>query len=196
MKDEYEPLPLYKQTLPRSCLAVSLLMVLHHFEPEKYPLTKENEHKIHGRLKFKHAELYGSSYPKAVNFLLERGYRVKLYLGSIPYDPHPVDIVKYGEALHEFVEDLNRALLKQRFSLVMDPSKYKELEKEIDELLHSGHKIIACLHKRTHNVVVFDKEKEHYIVLDPIKGVLKLSGNQLRKEMHSPWFFTFIAANV
>ncbi len=193
MNKERKSLPLYRQTHPRSCLAASLLMVLHHFEPEKHPLTRENELRIYNKVKFKHEELYGGSYPKAVNFLLDKGYKVKLYLGGIPYDPFPTDIMKYGETLHEFIQHLNKALLKQRFHLVIEPNKYKELDKEIDSLLNQGYKIIAYLHKRWHNVVVFDKEGNYYIVLDPMRGAIKLSGSQLKKEMYSPWFFTFMA---
>ena len=188
-----EPLPVYRQTHPRSCLAASLLMVLHHFEPKKYPLTGQKEMEIYDKIKFKHEELYGGSYSKAADFLLREGYEVRFYLGGLPYDPFPPDLVRYGETLHEFIVYLNRALQKRRFHLVIDPQGHGVLDKEIDTLLGEGYKVIVYLHRRRHNAVVFEKEGQYYRLLDPLRGMLRLSGHQLKKEMYSPWGYTLMA---
>ena len=175
----------YYQKSNVTCLAASALMVLNYYSPERFLLEESNERKIFDNIKFsKYVEYGGGCYTKLAWYALNNKFKVNMVLGGVP-TMGGMNPEVYGYLINEWLQYFNYSLKKKNFRVILNRSDPVEL---LEELLNEYKApIIFYSHLDWHNSVFIGKDDNSYLVLDPIKGKLKLQKKVFRRKLNSPW---------
>jgi len=160
----------YKQHLSRGCGPSSLLIILHTYNPIKFPLTSEMEDEIYNFSKFKDKDT--TSIPGLALYALQSGFNVKLY-GSyeIPKKPIVMSDTDYNEYVKKYVYFKEEAKKQGLKELLGDFSLDELIEKEIYD--NNLAMILIKLDQKAeilHNIVIRGHKSNKILCVDPMRG--------------------------
>jgi len=186
---------LYKQTTKFTCGPACALMVLNHYFPRKFFLTKDNELRIWQ--KTQRSPLRGTSQFAIAKLLKEEGLEVSVYVGRFRYRSNfwkqykkygitEEDITLAGRIENLFIEDARATAIPIHKQIL----KFSDVERFIKEddyvLLRVNIKILnPRLKNLTHYVIIDKMEDGRFHVFDPWNGENWLAREKLEEAFHA-----------
>jgi len=163
----------YKQQLTRGCGPASLLMAMHFFSPEEFPLKVIKEQEIYDEAKFK--EEGSTSLPGLALYALKQGFCAKYYTNyEIPKRPKNYAQDDYDKNIKVYKKHKAEA---RELGLIEKIGDFRLQDIILEELYRD--RPIICLIKLgseevTHNVLVRGHKSNRICFLDPLEGVYKV----------------------
>lgn len=160
----------YKQSLLRGCGPSSLLMILHTYDPQRFPLIPEKEKEIYDFAKFE--ENGSTAIPGLALYSLNHGFRARIYTcPDYPINAPHISPEVYFESLRKYKEFESEALSKGLDKVCGDFSMEDLISKEI----YKGNLVLLFIQldnigKVTHNIVVRGHKSNKILCVDPLSG--------------------------
>lgn len=182
---------IYRQTTEFTCGPASVLMTLHHYFPQRFALTRENELRLWQ--KSVRSPLKGTSIFALASILQKEGLKTKVYVGKIKYSS--LFWKKYKE-LGVTKEDMDLAAeitdfyykdaLKDGVVIKKTSLEFRNVERFIKEsdfvILRTNMGSLKKGKKNlSHYIIVAEKENSKYHVYDPYNGEAWLDRKVLKR---------------
>ncbi|MBU0456566.1 MAG: peptidase C39 family protein [Nanoarchaeota archaeon] len=181
----------YFQTTPFTCAASSLLIILHHLNPE-IELNRENEFDIWQ--KTTNLPTRGSSIYALANYAKKLGLNLQIIVEKKEYEfpdyrfyrytKEDIEHAAFSSELHKKQAEENKIIIKEKKIVIEDIKK--ELMSNNILLLRINAKPIRNTKRNTSNyIVVHGYSESSFQIIDPALGALSISEEIMKESFES-----------
>ncbi len=190
LKDKVKKIEItpYKQRLSRGCGPSSLLMILHSYKPDEFPLTPEKEREIYDFSKFGDNDTTAT--PGLALYALEHGFRVKIYSSyEFPKRASHISQEIYDKYIQIYQDFRSKA---KKLGLVEEIGDFSIEDIILKETYQNNLAIVLIMLDQegeiTHNIVVRGHKSNKILCVDPFRDYGPLLKEELEKKMNIPYF--------
>jgi hypothetical protein len=158
-------------------------MVGNYFTPRKFPLTSEQERKIHKKVKFWEGDEHGElgNIAKLIRFARENDFTVKYFLEGPHGDPPDADGLLWKRYLKSFI----KVLQEERGMRGVEVVERCDLDELLEEVIEGRPVVCEVKFSRflTHALVIRGVKNNIVYVVDPLRGYYRLFRQELEDQI-------------